>query len=149
MSGFDLDAFLPYRLNVLAGRMSRAFATLYRDRFGLSVAEWRVLAHLSRTGPVSVREITARVDLDKSRVSRAAKALAARGLVTRAAASADRRLVALDLTAEGHALMTELAVLARAFEADLAARMGPDAAGQRAALDRLFAALVPDPPVES
>ena len=59
MEQFDLDAFLPYQLAVAATRVSRAFAERYRAEFGLSIPEWRVLAHLSRSGAVSVREIEA------------------------------------------------------------------------------------------
>ena len=63
---FDLDTFLPYRLSVAANQVSRRFAARYAAEAGLSIPEWRVLAHLSRSGAVSVRDITARVNLDKS-----------------------------------------------------------------------------------
>ena len=39
---FDLNAFLPYRINAAASRISRAFAEKYRDEFGISIPEWRV-----------------------------------------------------------------------------------------------------------
>ena len=72
MHGFELTDFLPYQLAVAAGRVSRAFSDRYRAEFGLSIPEWRVLAHLSTADAVSIREIHARVDMDKSKVSRAA-----------------------------------------------------------------------------
>ncbi|MGR3199175.1 MAG: MarR family transcriptional regulator, partial [Paracoccus sp. (in: a-proteobacteria)] len=72
---FDLDGFLPYQLSVAATKISRRFAALYRAEAGLTIPEWRVLAHLDRSGRVSVRDITARVHLDKSMVSRAATRL--------------------------------------------------------------------------
>ena len=56
MHAFDLDAFLPYRLAKLASRVSRGFAQEYSARFGLSIPEWRVMAHLSQSDTVSVRE---------------------------------------------------------------------------------------------
>ena len=62
---FDLDAFLPYRLAVAAHQVSRRFAARYAAEAGLGIPEWRVLAHLSGSGAVSVRDITARVNLDK------------------------------------------------------------------------------------
>lgn len=72
MPPFDLAAFLPCQLSVAASRVSRGFAERYRAEFGLSIPEWRVLAHLAQSDTVSVREIHARVDMDKSKVSRAA-----------------------------------------------------------------------------
>lgn len=123
---FDLDDFLPYRITVLAGRLSRDYARIYQERFGLNRAEWRVLAHLSQQPAVSVREIHARADMDKSKVSRAAARLERAGLVTKRTAAADRRLVELALTEAGRAVMAELAPLAHGFQQELLARLGTD-----------------------
>ncbi|WP_104493789.1 MarR family winged helix-turn-helix transcriptional regulator [Paracoccus denitrificans] len=132
---FDLDRFLPYRLSVAAARLSRRFAALYEAEAGLSTPEWRVLAHLAHSGAVSVRDITARVHLDKSMVSRAASRLQEAGLVRKSGNAADRRLVALELTPAGRALMARLGRIAEAFQADLLAELGPEAE----ALDRALA----------
>lgn len=134
---FDLDAFLPYRLAVAAHQVSRRFAARYAAEAGLSVPEWRVLAHLSGSGAVSVRDITARVNLDKSIVSRAATRLERSGFLRRAGHDGDRRLVALELTDAGRALMDRLGRIADAFQADLLADLGGDAPALRRALDRL------------
>ena len=56
------------------------FARRYGAESGISIPEWRVLAHLAEGGPVSVRDIHARVDMDKSKVSRAAARLEEAGL---------------------------------------------------------------------
>jgi DNA-binding MarR family transcriptional regulator len=103
------------------------------------VAEWRVLAHLhaARGTPVSVRDIEAHADIEKSTASRAAARLAQAGLVARAAQDADRRLVALTLTDRGRALMARLIPVALAFQAELLAELGPAAPGLAAALDAL------------
>ncbi|MCU0911068.1 MAG: MarR family winged helix-turn-helix transcriptional regulator [Rhodobacteraceae bacterium] len=134
---FALDDFLPYRLNVLAGRLSREFAQRYREKFGISIPEWRVVAHLSQSGAVSVREIHARVDMDKSKVSRAAARLEAAGYVEKRVNPADRRLVELSLTDRGRAMMAELAKVAAAYQHELLAR-----AGDGAALDAMIARLM-------
>lgn len=136
--GFELDRFMPYRLSVLAARISRDFAARYRERFGLSASEWRVLAHLSASGAVSVRDIHLYADLEKSKASRAAARLQLAGLVEKRADPDDRRLVALTLTAAGRATMKELIPLARAYEAELLASL---AAEDRAAFDRIVAQL--------
>lgn len=139
MDEFDLATFLPYRLNAAAARVSRAFERRYRAEFGLSIAEWRVLAHLhaARGQPVSVRDIEARAEMEKSTVSRAATRLGQAGHVARTAQDADRRLLHLRLTAQGQALMARLIPVALAFQDALLAELGPAAPGLEAALDRL------------
>ena len=136
---FDLDGFLPYRLSVAASRISRRFAALYGAEAGLSIPEWRVLAHLDRSGAVSVRDITARVYLDKSIVSRAASRLEAAGLLRKSGHDTDRRLVTLELTDQGRALMRRMGRIAGAFQADLLAELGPEADAFDRALTRLIA----------
>lgn len=135
---FDLTAFLPYRLNAAAGRISRAFAERYRTEFGLSIPEWRVLAHLHHAGDVSVRDIEARVDMEKSKVSRAASRLEAAGHITKAVNGADRRLLVLRLTPEGRALVARVIPVAMQFQAEMRARLGPQAEALDAALGVLL-----------
>jgi DNA-binding MarR family transcriptional regulator len=146
-TGFDLDAFLPYRLAVASQRVSAEFAAIYGPRHGLSRAEWRVLAHLANaTGPVSVREIFERVAMDKPKVSRAAARLELTGLVEKRGQTSDRRLVALLLTEKGRAVVADLLPLAQDFEARLLARLAPE---DRAALDRALRALTAPPEEEA
>lgn len=135
---FVLDDFLPYRLSVAASRVSRRFAGLYEAETGISIPEWRVLAHLAKAGPVSVRDVFARVDMDKSKVSRAAARLEAAGLVRKLGHAEDRRLVELSLTPAGEALMVRLGEIARQFQDALIAELGPDATAVDAALGRLM-----------
>ncbi len=139
MAKFDLDAFLPYQLAVLSSRVSREFASLYRQKFGISIPEWRVIAHLSQAGSVSVREIHQKVDMDKSKVSRAAARLEKAGYISKRLNPADRRLVELALTDEGRAMVEEITPMARAYEERVLAALGPEAGCFRAALERLLA----------
>lgn len=131
---FQLDDFLPYRLSVAATRISRRFAARYAAEAGLTMPEWRVMAHLSQSGAVSVRDIHARVNLDKSMVSRAASRLGDAGLLSKADHKNDRRLIVLELTPAGRALMERLGRSAQRFQVDLIAELGDDAA----ALDRIL-----------
>ena len=141
MTDFDLETFLPYQLAVAAGRVSRGFAERYRAEFGISIPEWRVLAHLSAAGgPVSVREIHARVDMDKSKVSRAAARLEQARLVAKAANADDRRLVALTLTEEGRALVARIVPLALDWQAQMTAQLG--SAADVAAFRRVLARVI-------
>lgn len=117
--GFHLDHFLPYQINVLARRLSHGLAAVYEQRFGITIPEWRVLAHLSGNQAVSVREIHHRVDLDKASISRAASRLETAGYVSKCVSQQDRRLVELMLTKKGRALFTKIAPLALEFEAQI------------------------------
>ena len=122
----DLNRFMPYLVNVLASRLSRELAGVYEARFGISIPEWRVIAHLSQHKNVSVREIHERVDMDKAKVSRAAIRLEAMGFVEKKINEGDRRLVELRLTRKGRNLFAEIEPLALAYEREALARMTPE-----------------------
>lgn len=136
---FQLDEFLPYQLSVAASQISRRFAARYAAEAGLTVPEWRVLAHLDKASPVSVRDIHLRVNLHKSMVSRAASRLEAAGLLCKTGHETDRRLIALELTGEGRALMARLGRIAESFQAELQAELGADALAFGRGLARLAA----------
>jgi DNA-binding MarR family transcriptional regulator len=135
---FDLTAFLPYQLAVASSRISKGFADRYRAEFGLSIPEWRVLAHLAQSGSVSVREIHARVDMDKSKVSRAAARLETAGLIEKRENPDDRRLLDMRLTELGRTLITRIVPIADAYQAEVMAKMAEDAPVFRAALLKLM-----------
>lgn len=135
---FLLNEFLPYRLSVAATEVSRQFAARYAAEAGLTIPEWRVLAHLAQSGAVSVRDITLKVNLDKSVVSRAATRLEQMGLVGKSEHDNDRRLVALQLTDAGQALMEQLSGIAEKFQQELRALLGPDANAFEDGLERLL-----------
>lgn len=140
MGKFVLDDFLPYQMSVLSARISREFSALYRERFGLSVAEWRVIAHLSQTSQaVSIREVYNRIAMDKSKVSRAATRLEARGVIIKKVNAADRRLIELQLSELGHQMIGELTPLAQAFEQEYVQRLGLAGPAFRAAIEILIA----------
>jgi len=114
----DLKAFLPYLVNVLASGASGRLAAVYHAKFGITIPEWRVIAHLAQYEKVSVREIYRRVDMDKSKVSRAAARLESNGFIENRVHASDRRLVELSLTRKGRRLFDSIAPLALAYERD-------------------------------
>ncbi len=119
----DLDGFLPYQLNVLAARLSRGLADIYQRRFGITIPEWRVMAHLARATAISVKDIHARVDMDKPKITRATQRLEQAGFVSKKVHDQDRRLVTLALTAKGRALYAEIEPLALAYEREVLASL--------------------------
>lgn len=137
LPAFDLTRFLPYRLAIAAEKLSEGLARRYRKEFGISAPEWRVLVHLAHAGNVSVRDIEARVAMEKSKVSRAASRLEASGHIAKEINESDRRLLQLSLTPKGRALMARLLPIAIAYQDEIAARLAETLEGFEAGLDRI------------
>lgn len=115
----QLDAFLPYRLSITSNLVSNAIATAYESLFGLRIPEWRLIAVIAEAGALSQGAICGRTRMDKVTVSRAAIALADRGLVARSPNPDDARSHLLALTAAGSHLHAEIAPKALEFEGRL------------------------------
>lgn len=124
-TAFELATFLPYRLTVVADALSAGLAKRYRKEFGISVAEWRVLVHISDAGSVSIREIHEKVHLATSRASRAATRLENSGYISKSTNEKDRRLIVLELTPEGEVLMEKLFRIATAYQNQIDAVIAP------------------------
>ena len=82
-NAFDLQEFLPYLLNQAAEASSLEFQQLYKDRYGMLRAEWRVLFHLGLYGSMTAGEIGRRARVHKTKISRAVHRLAERRFLTR------------------------------------------------------------------
>lgn len=137
---FDLMRFTPYRLAVVAQRLSEVLARQYRDRFDISIPDWRVLVHLAHSGGASVRDIEVRVAMEKSKVSRTCTRLETRGLIAKRTHDTDRRLVHLTLTDAGRDLMADLLPLAAAFQDEVVTKLGDDFAKLEAGVDGILSA---------
>lgn len=143
---FDLQDFLPYLLNQAAEATSRGFQATYRDRYGLTRTQWRVMANLGRFGAMTARDICRISHVDKTKVSRAVAGMEAEGLLTRATNDQDRRAENLSLTAKGREVFAEIGQRALAFDTDLRTRLGPDLALRIDAILREIIALQSDEP---
>jgi DNA-binding MarR family transcriptional regulator len=141
---FDLQDFLPYLLNQAAEATSRGFQATYRDRYGLTRTQWRVMANLGRFGAMTARDICRISHVDKTKVSRAVAGLEADGLLTRAISDQDRRVENLSLTAKGRTVYVEIGQHALAFDADLRARLGVEVATRIDTILRAIIALQTD-----
>lgn len=114
-----LDKFMPYRLSITSNAVSGAIARAYRARFGLKIAEWRIIAVLAHAEPLTQFGIAQATEMDKITVSRAVRTLMERGLVTRAVGEADARERQVRLSAEGRQLHRDIAPLALDAEREL------------------------------
>ncbi|MRG73818.1 MarR family transcriptional regulator [Alphaproteobacteria bacterium HT1-32] len=114
-----LEEFLPYRLSILAGRVSVSFAGIYKQRFGISIPQWRVLANLGQFAPLSAAELARHSSMDKVQISRTISKMARAGLITRQTDPDDNRALILSLSDRGQALLAQIIPLALAWEAEL------------------------------
>jgi DNA-binding MarR family transcriptional regulator len=130
-----LEGFLPYRLNRASAAASKQFSRIYRDEFGLTVPEWRVLATLGELGTATAKGIGRDSAMHKTKVSRAVAALQQRRWVARETDERDRRLEHLSLTPAGKAAFRRLAPKMLAYEEALLGRLS--AAERRALLQGL------------
>ena len=111
-----LSEFLPYRLSVTSNAVSQRIAQEYRNRWGLSVPEWRVMAVLGDSGAHTQRELTTMTIMDKVAVNRACKVLEDRGLAVRKPNAQDGRSHLLQLTPGGAAMHGQIMPLALEME---------------------------------
>ncbi len=133
-----LEQFLPYRLSILSNTVSNTIAREYRELFGLSIPEWRVMAVLGRFGPLSASGVCERTAMDKVTVSRAVPRLIEQKFVKRDTDPNDRRRAILQLTAHGTRTHRKIVPIARGHEAELAAALTVQ---ERRSLDTLLAKL--------
>jgi DNA-binding MarR family transcriptional regulator len=135
----DLFKFAPFRLNRLAAEVSAALASEYRERHGLDIPEWRVLATLGfRRDACSAQYIAHCTRTHKSTISRAVTSLLDRKLVERVENAADRREYRLRLTRKGKTLYEQLIPRLQRREHEIMACLS---AGEREAFDRLIGKL--------
>ena len=134
----ELQEFVPYQLSILANTVSRALAERYGEEFGLSIAQWRVMAVLGREGGLSAGEVAERTAMDKVGVSRAVAALSKSGRVSQRTDPDDGRRRHLRLTAAGRRVYRRIVPRAREFERAFIERLD---VRERSMLERLMPAL--------
>ncbi|MGJ5181277.1 MarR family winged helix-turn-helix transcriptional regulator [Bradyrhizobium oligotrophicum] len=132
----DLFKFAPFRLNRLAAEVSAALASEYRERYGLDIPEWRLLATLGfRRDACSAQYVAACTRTHKSTISRAVTSLLERKLIERVENADDRREFRLRLTRKGKTLYEELIPRLQQRERAIMACLSAD---ERRTFDRLI-----------
>ena len=121
-----LADFLPYQLSIASNAVSSRIAEQYRRRFALKTTEWRIMAVLGDSGPLTQRDLSQITLMDKVPVNRACKTLEDRGLAARQPNAADGRSHLLELTAEGRAVHARIMPLALDIERELFSALDQD-----------------------
>jgi DNA-binding MarR family transcriptional regulator len=131
-----LREFLPYQLSVASNAVSQLIAREYEARFGLSIAEWRLIAVLGQGKALTQTALVAATRMDKVTVSRATKTLVTRGLLRREPSATDGRSHHVRLSKIGRELYADVVPAALRIERDILAELPAD---QHALLSKLLA----------
>jgi len=103
-----LETHLGYWLRFVSNHVSGAFRAKVEAR-GVTVAEWVALRSLHILGVASLGDLARQMGDDTGAASRLTQRLVKKGYMKRATLEADRRAVALTLTASGTSLLANLA----------------------------------------
>lgn len=115
----SLAQFLPYRCNNLAQQISVSLSRIYVDKFGITIAGWRILVTLAEYGELQAKDVARLTNMDKVRVSRSVAVLLEQGLLDRRPCDDDSRVTLLKLNADGKSLYQRIAPEALAWEREL------------------------------
>jgi DNA-binding MarR family transcriptional regulator len=136
---FELEAFVPFQLAVVANRLNMALLKIVNRKYELRTKEWRMLTTLERFQPCSALKVAKTTSMDPARVSRAQTKLVKLGLVQAVTDVADRRRVVLSLTPLGQELIDELTPEALQTEEWLLGKLSCDERQQfKTIMDKLF-----------
>ena len=103
-----MSEFGPGSLLREVARMYTRAQRVVADCCRTTSTQCHLLTELGRSGPLPLSELGTRVSLEKSWVSRAVEAMAARGLVTKEPNPSDARSRLVTLTADGERTVSEL-----------------------------------------
>ncbi len=113
-ASFDLERFLPFRMQRLTGLLTADFFAAGGGRGTLGWTEWYILSVLAQQANQTATDIHMRSGLGKTAISRAVASLEENGFLRRERDAEDRRVERLAISPAGEA---EQAALARAAEA--------------------------------
>ncbi len=97
----DMGGFLNVRLIRTSAKLALLFQRQALRPNGLNQQDWRVLINIAKLGDCHLRELGRTATIDPSHVSRATKALEARGLIRRYPDPDDKRRTRMTLTTTG------------------------------------------------
>ena len=113
-------------VHVLSNRVGRAFYVEIEGKFGVTLAEWRVLLTLTSEPGVSAAEITNRWAMEKMSVNRVIQRLVNRRFVTRDRDPDDARSYKLEMTTKGRELYEKIAPSVEKRDSELMAAIDSD-----------------------
>ena len=122
----DIEKYPPFLLNALSGAWIRKTSAIYRRRFGLGIAEWRIIAMLNIEPRITANRICAVLRFDKASASRVLKLLDREGIVTYEASPTDDRKRRWWLSEKGLKIHDDLLAIALRCEEEMVADVAPE-----------------------
>jgi len=142
----ELETFLPYRLSVLAQRLSRDIEERQRRQHKLAVKDWKVMQVMAAHGELLPADIRRLGTQNKAQISRALKCLLDRGLVAKQPRPDDSRTFGVSLTEAGWAIYEAIVPRMRDRQQKILATLSAAEAKElRRLIDRLDEALTRAP----
>ena len=136
---FSPEHSLPHAFSVIANRVSHMLQGMYGELYGISVADWRIIAILGSHYPLSAKALAELTAMDQVSVSRAIDHLTTQKLILRKIDQNDRRRVALRLSKRGQEIFDKVMPLLFACESKLIGDLSEEDA---TALKRIMSLLV-------
>ena len=133
-----LRALLSHRVLLLSNTLALAAARYYPRRFGIRLAEWRVIDAVHAGRGITANQISQWLRTDKAWVGRSVERLVAAGYVRRKPDPRHGRRLLLSLTPKGERTYAEIAAAARQRHDNL---LGALSAAERAVLEGALAKL--------
>lgn len=127
-------------LCIAVRKASRRMTTVYDDALapaGINLAQYSLLKNIRRMAPVSLTDLGAAMDLDRSTIGRNIKVLERMGLA-RPVAGKDQREASIELTEAGQSILTLAIPLWEQAQQAINAKLGPANVAQ---LEQLLAEL--------
>jgi DNA-binding MarR family transcriptional regulator len=134
----DLGGFLPYRLSMLAQRLSREIEERQRRLHKLAMKDWKVMQIMAVHGELLPADIRRMGTQNKAQISRALKCLLDRGLVAKHPHAGDSRTFGVSFTEAGWSMYEAMVPRMRArHDKILSGLSAAEARELRRLLDRL------------
>lgn len=102
------EQFVTFQINQLSTAFERQWTRFMREKAGVSLSEWRLLATLDGHGPLPFARIVDALGIDKALCSRSAQSLLSQGLLNSEPTPGDARSLTLSLTRKGIRLVSQV-----------------------------------------
>ena len=132
---FNADENVARMCSVIANRASWVMQSMYGERYGLNVLQWRILVILGSHDPLPAKAISEMIATDQVSMSRAIEQMSAKKLVRRRVDPSDRRRQLLRLSDRGTDVYQQVIPLFIAAEKAL---LSPLSETEQAELRRLL-----------
>lgn len=122
----NTHTYIPFFLSSVNNALSRGASSVYREKFGVGIVEWRTISMLAIEPRITANRICEVIHLDKAATSRALRQLLEDGYVEFLASETDERKRLWWLNPAGYALHDQILAVALGREQRLIEGVNPD-----------------------